>query len=360
MSTELRVEPARLDSLTENPLLQNPFWARHKERFGWQAHSFTCTGAQTFGLLVLSRQIIPGARLAYVPHGPVIPEPPQAADVLVRLGEALAPLLPASTMLIRWDPPWCAGGGTNPALEHPQLKKGPDIQPASTVVISLGGAEEELLAAMKAKTRYNIRLSLKKGVRVSEGGEAELAAWYELYRETARRDRISLHSFEYYRQLFAAGAAAAGAEKAGGPRLLLLLAHAGEELLAGIIVALHRDTATYLYGASSNRGRNMMPNYALQWRALQLAREAGCRSYDLFGIPPRSDPGHPMHGLYRFKTGFGGRILHRYGCYDLALRRLPAGCYRAAEKLRNSYYRGFLKRRRPGGVEHERRGPGRP
>jgi hypothetical protein len=315
-------------------------------------------------LLLLSREVLPGLRLAYVPHGPAISEPPQAAVFLTRLGKALAPLLPPAAAMIRFDLPWPEQSTeVPPMLKHPELKKATDIQPASTVVIDLNSGEEELLAAMSAKTRYNIRLSFKKGVRVSEGGEAELAAWYDLYRETARRDRISLHSFAYYRSLFVApgregGRDACGSTAAGGdagreggrdaalPRLKLLLARAGNELLAGIIVALHRDTATYLYGASSNRGRNLMPNHALQWRAMQLAREEGCRSYDLFGIPPRPDPGHPMHGLYRFKTGFGGHIIHRYGCHDLPLRPLLYSVYRGAEQCRSYYYRRFLKQKR--------------
>jgi lipid II:glycine glycyltransferase (peptidoglycan interpeptide bridge formation enzyme) len=355
LSEDIHVEPVRLESLNANPLLQTGFWGYHKNRFGWQAHGFACGGPR-FSLLVLCREILPGFGLAYVPHGPAIAEPPLPAHFLARLGKDLAQLLPPSTMLIRYDLPWTrSGDAPRQKQEFPGLKKGPDVQPASTVVIDLAGDEQKLLAAMKAKTRYNIRLSDKKGVRVSEGGEEDLAAWYDLYRETARRDRISVHSFDYYRTLFQAAsgswAAGGGAGRdapgdGAGPRLKLLLARAGDELLAGIIVAFHRATATYLYGASSNRGRNLMPNYALQWRALQLAREAGCLSYDLFGIPPRPDPGHPMHGLYRFKTGFGGRIVHRYGCYDLPLRPLAGGFYRWAESIRNFYYRGLLKRTR--------------
>ena len=194
---------------------------------------------------------------------------------------------------------------------------------------------------MKPKTRYNIKLAERRGVRVLEDEGGRLADWYGLYRETSRRDRITVHSLPYYRTLFDL----ARVYGEGAPSLRLLLAEVRGELVAGIIVAMHRGRATYLYGASSDRHRNAMPNYALQWRAIELARESGCESYDFFGIPPSADPDHPMAGLYQFKTGFGGRILNRYGCYDVVLRPLVYAAYSGAERLRQLYYKRLRKRR---------------
>ena len=167
-----------------------------------------------------------------------------------------------------------------------------------------------------------------------------LAEWYRLYEETARRDRITLHERSYYQNLFDL----AGSYGSGAPELYLLSARHEGELLAGIIVAVMGEGAWYLYGASSDRKRNLMPSYGLQWRAIRLARERGCRFYDLFGIPPSEDPGHPMHGLVRFKTGFGGRMVNRPGCYDVVLRPLLYRAYRSAEGLRGSYYRRWRKK----------------
>jgi lipid II:glycine glycyltransferase (peptidoglycan interpeptide bridge formation enzyme) len=78
-------------------------------------------------------------------------------------------------------------------------------------------------------------------------------------------------------------------------------------------VVRHGRQGWYLYGASSNVKRNLMPSYALQWAAMRDLRVEGCLSYDLFGIPPYAEAGHPMFGLYQFKTGFGGRIVHTPG-----------------------------------------------
>ena len=170
--------------------------------------------------------------------------------------------------------------------------------------------------------------------------DSALSEWYRLYQQTARRDRITLHSQDYYKTLFAL----AGSYGKGAPELYLLSARHEGQLLAGIIVAVKGEGAWYLYGASSDRKRNLMPSYGLQWRAIQLARQRCCRFYDLFGIPPSDDPKHPMHGLFRFKTGFGGRVVNRAGCYDVPLRPVLYRLYRGAERLRSAYYRRWRKR----------------
>jgi lipid II:glycine glycyltransferase (peptidoglycan interpeptide bridge formation enzyme) len=369
----IHVEPAGLQVLAASRcLLQSRFWAEFRRQLGWEPRAFTCrSGGQDFPLLVLVRPLPLGQRLAYVPHGPEVRGPQlENGPFLAALAAALRPHL-AGCLFLRYDLPWALrpegegslrGGGPGGAGLHPGglhaaglraaglraaglLKAPMDIQPPDTVILELGYEEESLLAAMKAKTRYNIGLAAKKGVQVEEGGTADLPAWYQLYRETARRDRITLHDFDYYRRQFAS-AQEGGRDggSSGTPELKLLLARHEGDLLAGIIVALHGCGATYLYGASSDAKRNLMPAYALQWEAIRLARRRGCLTYDLFGIPPSPDPAHPMHGLYRFKTGFGGRIVNRPGCWDFPYRRAGYAAYAAAERGRSWYYRRFRKR----------------
>jgi lipid II:glycine glycyltransferase (peptidoglycan interpeptide bridge formation enzyme) len=106
------------------------------------------------------------------------------------------------------------------------------------------------------------------------------------------------------------------------------------EPLAVIVVLFMGEIATYLYGASSNKKRNLMAAYALQWKVIQDAKEAGCLCYDLFGIPPNDDPSHPMAGLYRFKTGFGGQIIHRPGSWDFLYKPVIYKLFNTAEALR--------------------------
>jgi lipid II:glycine glycyltransferase (peptidoglycan interpeptide bridge formation enzyme) len=198
--------------------------------------------------------------------------------------------------------------------------------------MDLAKTGETLLAEMKPKWRYNLRLAERKGVEVRREDEEGLPVFYALFRETGRRDGIAVHSFEYYRTLFSHCRAYPG----GGQEVRLYVAGHEGEPLAAVITLFRGSDGVYLYGASSDRKRNLMAPYLLQWRAMEDARAAGCLRYDLFGIPPDGDPGHPMAGLYRFKTGFGGRIIHRPGSWDYPCRPLAAGLFRAAEGARKS------------------------
>ena len=347
------VRPAALTELDAAcELLQSGFWGYFRERSGWRAFPFVIgEGGPAAGgeecpspLLVLCRRLAPGAVLGYVPLGPGVPEPPDKRAYLSGLGRRLRPHLPRGTFVLRFDPPWSrAGLGRFP--DPPEVggrlrKSRTEIQPASTVILDLAQGEDAVLKGMKSKTRYNVRLSARRGVQVEDGEWEKLDAWYTLHRETAVRDRIAVRSSAYFAGLFEA----AGSYPGLRPELRILLARADGELLGGIIVCFWGGRAWYLYGASSGRRRNLMATYALQWRAVRMAVERGCREYDLFGIPPSDDPSHPMAGLFQFKTGFGGRIVNRLGCYDVVYRPAVHRAYAAAEALRRFYFKTLKKR----------------
>jgi lipid II:glycine glycyltransferase (peptidoglycan interpeptide bridge formation enzyme) len=135
---------------------------------------------------------------------------------------------------------------------------------------------------------------------------------------------------EYYRGLFTHVKEYQGR----CPTLHLYTAKHAGDTLAAIVVLVRGAEATYLYGASSDRDRNFMAPYTLQWQAMQDAKAAGCTRYDLFGIAPDDNPAHPLSGLYRFKTGFGGTIIHRPGCYDYAYHPVVTSLFAAAESFR--------------------------
>jgi len=358
---QLKLESLPLESLDGGDnLLQSGFWGAHKARFGWTAHAFAVSIANAndaIRILVLSRTIAAGRALAYVPHGPdsrrrggvdaTVGRQPAEADFLKALAAEIGRMLKVD--LVRYDLPEpqltgeIAQDRESFGVRFSGLRKSVvDVQPPSTVIVDLAPADGTILAAMKPKTRYNALLAERKGVEVAQSTMDELAAWYKLYRETAQRDRIAIHSFEYYRSLFELAETFDGAT----PDVRLYMARHDGDNLAGIITARVGAVATYLYGASSNEKRNLMPAYALQWRAMRDARAAGATAYDLFGIPPSDDPAHSMAGLYRFKTGFGGKIVHRPGCWDVPIRRLAYTVYRAAESARFFYFHRFLKRSR--------------
>ncbi len=314
-------------------LLQTELWARLKSEFGWEAHRFRVRGVagEDRPLLLLTRRMRAGFALGYLPH-PLADQPLDTVAALpMRLASALPDRLPTGLTLLRTD---FAHEAEASDLTAQGLRRAPgDVQPASTVVVDLHRGPDDLLSGMKSKTRYNIRLAEKRGVTVREVDGTFLPRWYELYRETAERDRIVLHSREYYQRLFDL------AQEAPEVRLRLLIAEHEGDLLAGIVVSQVGTFATYLYGASSNVKRNLMASYAVQWEAMRRVREDGCRTYDLFGIPPTDDPAHPMAGLYRFKTGFGGRVVHRAGCWDARVQPLRAALFCAAERARTFYFK---------------------
>ncbi|MDR2158593.1 MAG: peptidoglycan bridge formation glycyltransferase FemA/FemB family protein [Treponema sp.] len=347
--------------------LQSGFWGTFKARFGWEPLAFLVGRGEAGGprpLLIIRRPLGPGLSFAYAPWGPEWDDPaPDAGEgdprppALAELARRLAPRLPKDTAFIRFDPPWyreegagCSGEG----LGRPFRRAAADVQPPDTVIVDLRPPPEALLAAMKPKTRYNIGLAAKRGVTARRAGEGELDVFYRLLSETSRRDGIAVHGIEYYRGLFELARTYGGGRQGKGagegpgfpaaPDLRLYLAEYEGEALAAVVTLFRGAGAVYLYGASSDRHRNLMAPYLLQWRAMTDARAAGCRFYDLFGIPPGDDPGHPMAGLYRFKTGFGGRIIHRPGSWDYALRPLGAALFHAAEYARKRF-RDRKKRR---------------
>jgi lipid II:glycine glycyltransferase (peptidoglycan interpeptide bridge formation enzyme) len=266
-----------------------------------------------------------------------------AGGLLAGIAESVKPFLPRGTAFIRFDPPWY---GLDAAVSlpfgaaSPLVRAGADVQPPDTALVDLERDEGDMLAAMKPKCRYNIALAERKGVTVRRADGRGLDVFYALLCETARRDGIAVHGEAYYRSLFDSASG-----KPGVDLRLYIASHEGEDLAAAVILLRGRE-AVYLYGASSNVKRNLMAPYLVQWRAMTDARRAGCAVYDLFGMPPNDDPSHPMAGLYRFKSGFGGTIVHRPGSWDYAYRPLLYRIYRTAETARKGIMNRGKKRRR--------------
>ncbi|AEE16799.1 lipid II:glycine glycyltransferase FemX [Treponema brennaborense] len=333
--------------------LQSSFWADFKAAHGWRAFRFACSKPLRFDASVLIRTFrVPLAgcvSVAYVPMGidlpnsviPV-PDPAEYAQLLKDFAHALKPSLPRHTLCMRFDPPidlfspaerdayaaaLTAARSCRKALQ--------DIQPPDTVLLNLSHTEDELLENMKPKWRYNIRLAQKKGVAVRVGTPDDIDIFYDLYKTTAERDGIAIHAKTYYRDLL---------ERSGGDdiRVTLYIASHEDTPLAAIITLFSSREAVYLYGASSNEKRNLMPAYLLQWTAVCDAKKYGAAFYDFYGMPPTDDESHPMHGLYRFKTGFGGTIVHRPGSIDVPLSGLY-GAYACAERLRGFWHKKIKK-----------------
>jgi len=334
----MKITKAGLEVCEEaDSFLQSAMWGEFKSRFGWSARAFLVEwdGYEKRPLLALSRRFAPGFSFAYIPWGPQLPDDfpvDGKAGALAELAAELKPFLARSAAFVRFDPPWHKHNESAPLSNAGFKQSAADIQPPDTVIVHLAPSCEQIFASMKPKWRYNVSLAGKRGVRVNTGGAPELETFYSLLKETAQRDGIAIHSFEYYKALFEI----CERRNKNGENLTLRLytaCHEGDTL-AAIVVLFRAQYATYLYGASSNEKRGLMAPYALQWKAMQDAKEADCLYYDLFGIPPDDDPAHPMAGLYRFKTGFGGQIVHRPGSWDYPYKRAVYSLFNVAEAVR--------------------------
>ena len=173
-----------------------------------------------------------------------------------------------------------------------------------------GKTEEELLANFHQKWRYNIRLAERKGVTVRICGKEMVPAFSDLMLTTGVRDGFVTRKPEYF---------AAMLDNLGEHARLYMAFDPNDTPIAGTLAIHYGDKVWYLYGASSNEHRNLMPNYLLQWRMIQWAVETNCRIYDFRGVSGDVSEDNPLYGLFRFKQGFGGDFTEFVGEMDLVL-----------------------------------------
>ena len=372
----VNIDREMISQVDETSILQQTaFWAKVKRNHGLKPEAFSLklkknelfSGSNDHrifsdDLLIFIQPVDREHSIAYVPYGPKAePDDENQGTFLEELSESLRPYLPDHCIMIRYDLPWESqwakdedrydenGNWTGPPqIESQEMrlnfnthnrnlyKSFTDILPSHTIFLDLEKDKDDLLLNMKPKTRYNIKLSYKRGVEVKSVGPENLDVWYELYKETSRRNRLYVSDKAYFEAMLSVNAS----EPASSAELKLLLAEAGGEALAAMFLTISGQRGTYLYGASSSVHRNYMATYALQWEAMKLARANGCREYDLFGISPNPNPSHPLYGLYRYKSGFGGEIFHRMGCWDYPLDREKYFAFRAADLQNRGIHAG--------------------
>lgn len=362
--------------------LQTPFWGEFKSEQGWKnARYFLSIIPQnkmksdslkkSAEVSVLTREFGKGLlrfTLAYIPLFPSlcfddIPAEEQTiefSNMLFDIAKALRSVLPKNTICIKFDPAvefetpeerdeFDLGVKVVSFADRLKIKKNKvDIQPPDSTLINLLPEEEKILSSMKTKWRYNVNLSARKGVEIIKitGENKELLKYldifYDLYKITADRDGIAIHSKKYYETLLKKSAEEIKSGK-DVPLISLYIAKHGSDYLGAIITLFSKTESVYLYGCSSNVKRNLMPNFLLQWTAMKDAKAYGSKYYDMYGMPPTDNPNHPMHGLYLFKTGFGGKNIHRPGTFDVptSLWYKP---YSSAEKIRAFWHKKILKK----------------
>ena len=179
--------------------------------------------------------------------------------------------------------------------------------------------EDDLLARMKQKTRYNVRLAERKGVTIRAGTETDLDTLYRMYAETSVRDGFVIRDQKYYLDLWRTFLRAEILEP--------LIAEVENDPIAAVMIFRFAGTAYYLNGMSRDAHREKMPNYLLQWEAARRAKAAGCMVYDLWGAPNVFDESDSMWGVFRFKEGLGGEVVRHIGAWDLPVQPLMYKLY---------------------------------
>jgi peptidoglycan pentaglycine glycine transferase (the first glycine) len=306
-------------------ILQTSAWGKLKSAYGWQAETVQAGQA---GALVLFRRVM-GMSLAYVPRGPLADwnDREQLAALVAKIDAACRA---RGAFCLKWEPDLTDTAGCDQTLRYLGFRPSPQtVQPRRTLILDLSGSEADILGRMKQKTRYNIGLAHKKGVSARPArGPDDLERFVKLLATTGARDGFGVHAPDYYRRAYELFHPAGQCE--------LVLAEYEGQALAGVMAFAQGRGAWYLYGASSDRERNRMAPYLAQWQAMCWARARGAATYDLWGVPDEEEAGleagfearhDGLWSVYRFKRGFGGRLVRSVGAWDRIYNPLLYAAY---------------------------------
>ncbi len=282
-------------------LLQMGEWGELKKDFGWKPVRFVLdreTGAQ-----ILFRRLPLGLTLGYMPKPVGRRQWAEGSGQFWREVDLICKQNKAIFLKVEpdsWDDTFCLPPSAFRISPH-------NIQPPRTITIDIKDNEETILAKMKPKCRYNIRLAEKKGVTVRAWNDIQ--SFHEMMTVTGGRDNFGVHSKEYYQRAYELFHQKGTCE--------LLVAEYEDKPLAALMVFANGKRAWYVYGASNDQERNRMPTYLLQWEAIRWAKARGCDEYDLWGVPDENEETleanfetrhEGLWGVYRFKRGFGGEV----------------------------------------------------
>lgn len=292
-------------------VLQTRAWGEFKRNWGWTpSYHIADVGGRSIAILLLERRVPGVGTLWYAPRGPGV----SSADQLSALRDDLAALRPG--FLVKVDPELGSAADVGEWRNRGFVKSPNEVQNSTaTILVDLHRDEDDIIASFKPKTRYNIRLSARRGVRVRHMpvDDQTIDVMYRLMRDTQHRAGFMLrprgYFAEYWRLQHASGQ---------GDFFFALL---GDEVLAGCFVTHLGLKSWYKDGGSSRRHHELMAPHLLQWEVMRWLRERGVHVYDLVAVPRAADVSadHPFYGLYRFKSGFNEQITEFVGTWDLPL-----------------------------------------
>ena len=287
-------------------LLQMGEWGELKNNFGWKPVRLILAqpsvGNNEVGAQILFRRLPLGLTLGYLPKLAFSFEQVAVGDFWKEVDSVCKK---NHAVFLKVEPDaWTEEFNFQPLTFKLSTH---NIQPPRTITISIKEDDEQILARMKPKCRYNIRLAEKKGITVRAWDD--IPAFHEMMTVTGGRDKFGVHSQEYYQRAYELFHPKGTCE--------LLVAEFEGKPLASLMVFANGKRAWYVYGASNDQERNRMPTYLLQWEAIRWAKARGCDEYDLWGVPDENEETleaqfesrhDGLWGVYRFKRGFGGEV----------------------------------------------------
>jgi len=341
-----------ISSFENAHFMQSWQWGEVKEQFGWKPFYKTWgdNDSPAAAALVLQRTIsifkgLIKFRILYSPKGPLINDWADV-DLVSKVFDELKMLAnDQHAIFIKIDPDLTIGVGVPGEKDFsnndicPRILRVLDtdgwtysqeqIQFRNTVLINLNQSEDVLLSRMKQKTRYNIRLSSRKGVIIRNGTREDYDLLYRMYAETSIRDGFAIRDIGYYQTLWETFSRDGkfNGNPNGMPGRELLIAEVEGIPTAAVVILHFAGVAYYFNGMSLPIHRKLMPNYLLQWEAMRRAKNASCTLYNLWGAPEIFDQSDQMWGVFRFKRGLGGYVQRTIGAYDYPVNTVLYNAY---------------------------------
>jgi lipid II:glycine glycyltransferase (peptidoglycan interpeptide bridge formation enzyme) len=317
-------------SQRRSQFLQSWEWGEFQKSIGRSIWRFGIerNGKLAAVCLLVKHDLPMGKSYFYSPRGPVVDQAygvKEYEELLEKLINKITELAnDNNAIFLRIEPPIEKPSEIN--LAKLGFVAGQTIQPPDTVILNLKKPEDELLSEMHQKTRYNIRLSQKKEVKIIISNEKDFDTFYELIKETSKREKIVCFPKKYYQKMIKAFREE--------NKIKIFSGHCQGKILVSNLIIFFGDMATYNHGGSSNDFRNLMSPHLVQWESILEAKKLGFDYYDLRGIAPTDEPNHKWAGITRFKKGFGGEIIHYIGAYDLIFSSFWYQMYSLAKKIK--------------------------
>lgn len=234
---------------------------------------------------------------------------------------------------------------TKPDIKNKSLRKSfHPLFTKYTFVLDLMKGEEELLKSFHPKTRYNIKVANKHGVKVKINNSNDAFNEYlRLTEETTSRQRFFAHTPDYHKKMWET--LKGSDDNKNKLTAYLMTAEFEKKTLSSWILFTFHDTLYYPYGASSSENRNVMASNLIMWEAILFGKKMGLKKFDMWGaLDPKPDKNNPWYGFHKFKEGYGAELTEFVGSYDLVVNPFLYQAYKAADKIRWLYLRAKRQR----------------